>query len=152
MNATNDRAGGRRLEALSLTLLTVLAVVAAVVFPARKRDVSLRERDLVVYFQAHQLFQRDPEQLSETQLDDVKRWCRCLQLAARHETSGLESLDDDERQFVVRTLHAFCPDLDELPGYRRIYDSCRAGLNAGVPPTVATKRELRSHGRPVLLE
>jgi hypothetical protein len=156
MNATTARVGERqaasRLETLSLVVLGFMAVKAALAFPAQGPGlVSLPKDDLVLRFQAHQLFQRDPEELSETQLHDVRRWYRCMQLATRHQTSGRESLNDEERRFVVDTLKEFCPDLEELAGYRRIYDSCRGGLNDGVPAVAATDA-LHSHSRPVLLE
>jgi hypothetical protein len=75
--------------------------------------------------------------LDESQLDDVKRWCRCLRLAVRHAESGVRSLDDEESRFVLDTFDEFCPDRDELAGYRRIYDSCQRRLSDGMAPVFA---------------
>jgi hypothetical protein len=156
MNARIDRAGQRRrvshLEILSLTALALLAIELAIAFPAQRRDEILAPAlDYVLYFQSHQLFQCDPEQLSERELNDLKQWCRCLRLTTRHDVSGVQSLTDEECQFVVQTLDDLCPDTAPFAGFRRIHQSCRQSLDHR-QAAIASHRESPSHDRPLLLE
>ncbi len=99
-----------------LLLLGLVAIKLVVVFPADHRfnatGTSWQERDRNLYWQASQLFGRDPERLSEAELHNVKDWCRCLALAAKHRTTGFDNLTDDECQFVVDTHDRLAPILN----------------------------------------
>jgi hypothetical protein len=156
MNATISTAAKRRrmtrLEMLALTALGLVALRLAIAFPAQRgEEVAWRERDYVLYYQAHQLFKSDPEKLSEIQLYDLDRWCRSLALIARLRVSGVQSLTEEECQFVVQVLDEFCSDTHQFAGYRPIYESCAQSL-ARRRSVIALQREQHSHVRAVLLE
>jgi|SRR5215469_10952423 len=155
MNATIFNAMKRRhatrLEMLSLTALGLLALWLAIAFPAQRNDAaSWRDRDYVFYFQAHELFQRDPEELSESQLHDLHRWCRCLNISGRQQVSGVQRLTDEECQFVVKVLDELCPNTDRFAGFRPIYESCAQRLARR--SAIASNHEPHSRAAPVLLE
>jgi hypothetical protein len=148
-----QRTGMSLLQWLFLTAFGLLALQLALAFPAHHHTGrSWRERDHLVCFYARQLFERDLEELSEAELDDAKRWCRCMQLIVNHEMSGVQSLTDEECRFVVDALDDLCPNVQNAAGYRRVYESCSKRLAVDSPPTtLASKREpYSSDARPML--
>lgn len=88
-----------------------------------------RERDWQIWFQSHQLYQREPEELSQTEIENVQRWSLCLLLVAQHEAAGNDSLTGDECQFVVDALGDLAPNLEKHGGYLSIYEACRRRLD-----------------------
>jgi hypothetical protein len=128
---------------LSLVAIGLVAWKLAVADPvdhaADGSPADRRVRDYLVYFHAHQLFQRGPDELNEDELDDVNRWCRCLRLMTLHQTSGVDCLTIDECRFVIDALDDFWPDLREYAGYRRIHESCAQRLAGGkLPAAIAS--------------
>lgn len=135
------------LKILSLTASGLLALWLAIAFPASPDGaVSWRDRDYAIYYHAHQLFRCDPEELSESQLHDVERWCRCLRLTSQAQTSGVHSLTDDECQFVPQVLDELCTDTKQFAGYRPIYELCAQSL-ARRRSAIASKHEPPSRDR-----
>src|SRR5579863_1337062 len=157
MNAPIEGAGRRRrlsrLEILALTGLGLLAVQLAIAFPSARQEPALwRDRDYAVYYQAYQLFGRGPEDLSVSELHAVKRWSRCLWLVDKQQSSGVQSLTDEECEFVVEVLDDMCPDTDQFTRYRPIYESCLQSLDRR-QGAIAANGELRpSHDRSVLVQ
>jgi hypothetical protein len=70
----------------------------------------------------------DPQQLDQRQLTYVKRACRFVSVFDKYATLGLDSLSDDECQFVVDFLPTHYPCHDEIPLYERILRACRERL------------------------
>ncbi|HJT30945.1 MAG TPA: hypothetical protein VJ783_02680 [Pirellulales bacterium] len=93
-------------------------------YPSSRHDISWQEKDWRVWFQAQQLFRRDPEELSESELEDVKQWCRCLTLNVRYDKTGVNGLTDDECGLVVDALEKRCPKPHERAPYLPIYKAC----------------------------
>ena len=138
-NALSDfaqRAHTTFLEGLLLVALGLLAMKFAAVFPADKHfgaASASSEKNPMLSWHAHQLFQRGPDELSEAELHDVERWCRCVELTARYLSNGLQSLTDDECRLLVETLSDLCPNLAEHRGYFPVYEACRRRLAGEVP-------------------
>lgn len=108
-------------ELLLLVMLAAAAGLLTTAFPAN-RDFgaaasSWREKNREIWWQAHQLFGRDPEQLSASQRRDVERWCRCIHLLSLYKSNGLQALTDDECRQVTETLSDIWPNLEECDGY-----------------------------------
>jgi hypothetical protein len=93
-----------------------------------------REKDWVVWYNAHQLYRRDPEQLSESELNDVEQWCQCLWLVDKHRKMGLESLTDDECKLLLETVDRVCPNIEEHANLLPIYEGCRRRLSLPSDP------------------
>jgi hypothetical protein len=137
---------------LLLTAIGLVALRLAIAFPTERGDaVPWRDRDYILYYQAHQLFRCDPEELSESQLHDLDRWCRCVRITGRLEASGVQTLTDEECQFVLQVLDELCPDTELFAGFAPIYESCARSL-AQRRSAVASNREWHSRDRPVMLE
>lgn len=122
------------LECIVLIAVELVALTLAWHYPSPRHATPWYEKDWRVWFQAHQLFRRDPEELSESELEDVKQWCRCLTLNARYNETGLNGLTDDECVLVVETLEKRCPHPHERAPYLVIYEECRRRL-ADAPPS-----------------
>jgi len=124
------RARVTRLQCLSLIALGLLALELANVSRAHRRAadaaVSWRERDFAVYFQAYQMFQRPPEELSEWQQDEVKRWCRFLAVNCKYDEGGVENLSNDEYRFVVEVLSERSLAVQAV--YSAVGEACRLRL------------------------
>jgi len=138
-----DRSGTTWLQCIGLAIAALLAIQLIALFPAARsagQDIPWRDRDYAIWYHAHQLFRCGPEELSETQLADVKRWYRCLLIVGEHEVSGHRSLTDEECQFVVDVLEEQCPNL-ESSAYRQVYEECRQRLaSKSGPPAIASTR------------
>jgi len=123
------------LECAALVAAGLVAYELATHYPSSTKHgaghSSWREKDWVVWHHAHQLFQRDPEELSESELEDVKQWCRCLVLVERYGRTGLSSLTNGECELLVETLEKLCPNLDENAGLLPVYKACRRRLADG---------------------
>src|SRR5581483_5784197 len=114
------------LENLWLAALAVLALGVAVAFQSKRREAMPGTGgDYVLRFWAHQLFQRDPAALSETRLDDLRRWCHCLELITQHNVAGVQSLADEECQFAVDVLDELCPENEAFASFVLVRESCR---------------------------
>lgn len=128
-----DRSGNTFLECVGLAAVGLLALKLAFAFPATEKagnaSSSWRERDWRFWYQAHQLYQREPEELNRAEFENVQRWCRCLLLTAQHEAAGNDSLTGDECQFVEDVLGDLCPNLEKHGGYLPIYEACRRRLD-----------------------
>ena len=130
-----DNCGGTTfLKGAGLTAVALLAFQLAAAFPARQSAssaASWRQKDYSIWFQSHQLFDCGPEELTESQLQYVRRWNSCLWIVAETETSGIQSLTDEECRFVVDVLTERDPNLAEHQAYRQIYEACRERLASG---------------------
>jgi hypothetical protein len=135
-------------QALPLMALTLLAIELAIAFPPSPDVVPGRGRDYVLQFQSQQLFHCAPEQLSQHDLEDLKRWCDCVELTTRYGVVGLQSLTDEDCQFVVEVLDDLCPDTEEFTGFLRIRESCRRRLYCQ-EAAIAADREWHSDNRGV---
>lgn len=134
-----DRSGSVCLECFGLAVAVLLVLQLAFAYQASDHAGNLvaeswHEKDWRMSFQAYQLYGRSPEELSRVEFDNVRRWCDCLTLIAKHEMSGTKSLTDDECQFVVDALDDLCPNLSQHGGYLPIYQACRRRLNDGDRP------------------
>lgn len=135
----SDRSGNFFLECFGLAVALLLVLQLAFAYRASECAGNLlteswREKDWRMWFQAQQLYRRSPEELSRAEFDNVRRWCDCLTLIAKHETNGTQSLTDDECHFVVDALDDLCPKLSQHSGYLPIYQACRRRLNDGDRP------------------
>jgi hypothetical protein len=123
-----DSRGGRVrvLECAALVAAGLVAFELATRYPAVPNPGygSWRETDWIVWYHAQQLYRRDPAELSQAELVDVKEWGRCLQLFDRYAKAGIDTLTDDECQQVVATLEKLCPNLDEHFNLLPFYDAC----------------------------
>jgi hypothetical protein len=99
--------------------------------PARE-SISWREKDWFFWYNAHQLYRREPEELTKSQFENVTRWCRCSRLVDQYLEKGLKSLTDDECTLVVETLEKLCPNLQEHVLFLPVYQACcrRLATNA----------------------
>jgi hypothetical protein len=118
----------RFLECAVLIAVGLLAFELAWHYPSFRHASSWREKDWLTWYHAHQLFRRDPEELAESELEDVRQWCRCLVLVDRYNKTGLNGLTDDECELVVETLEKLCPNLQEHGRFRPVYEACRRRL------------------------
>ncbi|HJT30760.1 MAG TPA: hypothetical protein VJ783_01750 [Pirellulales bacterium] len=128
-----DRSGNIYLECFGLAVAMLLVLQLAFAYrtsehPGNLLADSWYEKDWRMWFQAQQLYRRSPEELSRAEFDNVRRWCDCLTLIAKHETDGIQSLTEDECQFVVDALDDLCPNLSQRSGYLPIYQACRRRL------------------------
>jgi hypothetical protein len=112
-------------EYIVLVVAASCALVIPRTWPVAGQAASWRERNWKVWYVAHQMYRRDPEELTEPQLDNVQRWCRCDKLCLQCVQAGIESLTDDECQFVAEVLWQLCPNLEEHLNYFPIYEACR---------------------------
>lgn len=110
--------------ALALLILT-LATVVSTAHTAKNEAASWHDRDWTFWFHAHQLYESDPEQLSESELNEVRRWRRCLSLMAACQPLGVEALTDEQCAFVADVFEDLDPNLAEHPGYLSLYEPCR---------------------------
>ena len=128
---SEDPRGGRVriLEWAALMAAGLVAFELAIYYPSKSNleRSSWRDKDWVVWYQAHQLYRRDPAELSKAELADVEQWCRCLQLYAKYLKRGLNSLTDDECRRIV-ALDKLCPSLQEHENLFPFYDACRRRL------------------------
>ncbi len=120
-------------EWLLLLLVGLAACWLALAYPAQHRSgsaaTSWREKNWVLWWNAQQMYQREPDELSEGEMRNVEDWCLCLALIDRYRNAGLRELTDEECQFVMVTLGALCPDLAQHASYFPIYESCRRRLS-----------------------
>ncbi|HWB11452.1 MAG TPA: hypothetical protein VG826_19635 [Pirellulales bacterium] len=92
------------------------------------RGTSWRDKDWLFWYNAHQLYRRDPDDLTEWQFENVKQWCRCSRLVDQYTNQGLNSLTEDECLLVVETLEKLCPHLEEHKALFPVYEACRRRL------------------------
>jgi hypothetical protein len=129
LSGEDPRCGrGRSLECAVLLAVGLVGFQLATHFPShagpQAEPSAWREKDWFFWYNAHQLFRRDPEQLSASELDDVRHWCECSRLADRCVKQGSDSLTDDERRLVVETLEDLCPNLEEHLYFLPVYQAC----------------------------
>lgn len=118
------RQGVVALAALAFVILP-LAAIGSTNYGPRNTSTSWRERDWKIWHQAHQLYRCDPEQLTDLELHDVRRWCRCLSLIANCQTANVKGLNDAECAFVADVLQDLAPNMAKQPHYLAVYESCR---------------------------
>jgi hypothetical protein len=126
----------RFLECAALIAVGLLAFELATLYPSPPRPTSggvresssWREKDWFLWYNAQQLYRRDPDELRNSELEAVRQWCRCLAIFGRHEKTGLNSLTRDECELVVETLQKLRPNLQEHDGFRPFYEACRRRL------------------------
>lgn len=82
-----------------------------------------------LWYEAHQMYGRDPDRLAAAQLENVKRWCRCAEIMEKGATHGLDSLSDHECRLVVESLPKRYRNLDEFPAYIDMLHACRLRLD-----------------------
>ena len=129
--SSEDRRRGRVhfLECAVLIAVGLLAFELAWHYPSSRQASSWREEDWPVWHQAHQLFQREPEELCESELEDVGQWIRCLGLLERYLETGSDSLTDAECELFVETLEKLSPNLHEYANrFLPVYEACRRRL------------------------
>jgi serine/threonine protein kinase len=115
----------RFLECAVLIAVGLVAFELAWQYPSSRHASSWREKDWRVWYQAHQLFRGDPEELSESELEDVRQWIRCLGLLERYPNS----LTDAECELFIETLDKLSPNLHEYANvYLPVYEACRRRL------------------------
>ena len=133
-----DDSRSGRVRALECAVLVAVGLVAfelATRYPSSPEPIrpmsggvpessSWRERDWFFWYNAQQLYRRDPEELTKPQFESVKRWCRCLRLVDQYEQKGLNSMTDDECTLVVETLEKRCPNLQEHVTFLPVYQAC----------------------------
>jgi hypothetical protein len=141
------RARMTRRECFLLAALALLTVPLALASPAYDpAPPTWRERDFRVHFHAQQLFGLNAEELSEPELNDVMRWCRCIELTADYGKHGVETLSDNDCRFVMEVLDDLCPRLTEHSGYLLIYQSCATRLAGDdLSPAIASSEEASRH-------
>ena len=131
----------RFLEYAVLIAVGLVAFELAWHYPSSRHASSWRENDWPVWHQAHQLFQSDPEELSESELEDVRQWIRCLGLLERYLKTGPNSLTDAECELFVETLEKLSPNLHEYAhNFLPVYEACRRRL-ADAPSGATNTRE-----------
>jgi hypothetical protein len=91
-------------------------------------NATWREKDWTFWWNAHQLYRRGPEQLTESQFEDVSEWCCCLRLITQAQAAGLSSLTLDECELVATALEDHCPELEQHVNSFPIYQACRRRL------------------------
>ncbi|HJT31183.1 MAG TPA: hypothetical protein VJ783_03975 [Pirellulales bacterium] len=137
--SNTPRLGGQLVYAVTLAILAFVVVPPApsgsMAPSATSEAASWQERDWRVWFQSHQMYHCGPEELDESELDEVRRWCRCLSLLSRcHGADELtaDALTDDECAFLVDALQDLVPNLEEHFGYQPLYESCRRRASVSV--------------------
>ena len=131
----------RALECAVLVAVGLAAFELATLYPSSPEPIrpmsggvpegsSWRERDWFFWYNAQQLYRRDPEELTKPQFESVNRWCRCLRLVDQYEQKGLKSMTDDECALVVETLEKRCPNLQEHITFLPVYQACYRRLAA----------------------
>lgn len=122
------------IESLGLTAVAIVAFQLPAYYPSDSRrsagQSSWRESNWQVWYQSHQIYRRPPEELSESDLEHLLAWCRCLNLIAPGHEQSLTSLTNDECQLVLELLEDICPDIDGHAGYLPIYQTCRERLDS----------------------
>lgn len=129
-----SRMRGAAVECATVLAIAVVSLRLAVLFPcagSRVQASTWQERDYLVWWQAHQLFRCEPEALNDWQLELVSNWHRCLSLLVKYQTSGLESLSDDECRFVVKMIDEVHPRRAKHPGYDQIRMAFQGRLMPG---------------------
>lgn len=123
---------GPLLECAVLVVLGLVAFQLATLYPSSTAPQpgysAWHEKDWFFWYNAHQLYRRDPERLSESEFEDVRQWCQCVRLVERYVDQGPNSLTDDECQRVVETLANLCPNLEEHVYFFPVYEACRRHL------------------------
>lgn len=110
------------IESLTAVTIAMVSVRLALLYASASelQPVTWRERDNVLWWHVHQLFQREPEELNEWQLALAKDWGRCLRLFTKCHRSGLAALSDNECQFVVNVLGEILPLVKRREPYEQI--------------------------------
>ncbi|HEV3004858.1 MAG TPA: hypothetical protein VGX78_10375 [Pirellulales bacterium] len=101
---------------------------------AKSPGDSIHERPIgpeqyQLFYEAHQMYDRDPDRLNVKQLANVKHSCRCAQILRKYASCGLDSLSDDECRMLVEYLPKRYPNLDEFPAYIEMLQACRRRLD-----------------------
>jgi len=115
------------LECTALVAIGLLALDFAIYHRSETKVMhsAWREKDWLVWYHAHQLYQCDPGNLSEAEIENVRKWCRCVRTLEKYRIRGLDSLSDDECQDTVATLENLCANLEERADLQPFYESCR---------------------------
>jgi hypothetical protein len=122
---------------VSLAMITIPFIVrgAAVSKPAHLGSGDLASWTVFdgdayrLAYEAHQLYGRGTEGLSEVQLARVKRSFRCSKAMDKFAEHGLDNLSDDECKAIVEVLPKHFPRLDESPAFARMLEACRRRLD-----------------------
>lgn len=123
-------------ECVALAAIALVAFELAVFYPTAARrspgEQPWRERNYQVWYHSHQIFERDPDELNDIELQRLLAYCRCLKLISEHgENQGMDNLTSDECLLVAELLEEICPDVGQHLGYRSIYKACQQRLAAG---------------------
>jgi hypothetical protein len=108
---------------------------AAISVPSALSGGSGASRDHVspdryrLWYEAHQIYGRDPEHLTDVQLANVKQWCRCAEIIDKYCADGLDGLSDHECRLAVEALPKRYPNLDEYPAFIDMLEVCRRRLD-----------------------
>lgn len=129
------------LECAVLIAMALVALGLAWHYPSSHPATSWREKDWRFWYNAQQLYGRDPDELTESQFENVKKWCRCSRLVDQYHRDGLSGLTDEDCLLVVETLEELCPNLHKHAGLLPVYEACRRRL-ADAPS--GTRREINT--------
>jgi hypothetical protein len=76
-----------------------------------------------------QMFRLDPNQLDETQFRAVERRCQLVEIVAKYNEAGLESLPNDECRVAIEAIDDLGTALFDHAGYLALREACQRRLS-----------------------